>query len=113
MDMLPAQLPYYIMTLAALLTSFGAGLAAATGARARWFWLHAAGVGIIGIGLALSVIITGPAPQLATAEVRIAIRWLFCIGGVPWLLWAALYNLHIVRIQPRAQKKAKGDGRGQ
>lgn len=95
------QLPYYILTLAALLTGFGSGLAALTGARPRWFLLHAAGLLLIGFGLALLVVSTGPAPLLNRDELRTAIHWLFLVGGLVWLLWAALYNLHIVRVVPK------------
>lgn len=95
------QLPYYILTLAALLTGFGSGLAALTGARPRWFLLHAAGLLLIGFGLALLVVSAGPAPLVNRAELRTAIHWLFLVGGAIWLAWSVLYNLHIVRVTPR------------
>lgn len=101
MEKLPPQLPYYILMLAAFLTAFGAAVGAATGARPRWFFLHAAGLGLAGVGLALATVAAGPAPQLATAELRTVREWLFLVGGAIWLAWSVLYNLHIVRVTPR------------
>lgn len=102
---LPPQLPYYVLLLAALLTAFGAAVGAATGARARWFFLHSAGLTLVAGGLALLVITTGPAPLLSREELRPAIYWLLFVGGSVWLLWAALYNLHIVRVHPRRERR--------
>ena len=104
MTTLPPQLPYYILTLAALLTAFGAAVGALSGARPRWFLLHAVGLLLADVGLALATVAAGPVPQLATAELRAARSWLFLVGGSLWLAWAALYCLHIVRVRPKARK---------
>lgn len=109
-DALLAQLPYYILTLAAFGTAGIFVIAVRKGIRGRAWLLTVVSFTALGTAFYLLAITGAPGGHVSRGAVAGPIHWLNLLAGVTWLLWLALFVRGMVRVTRHndgGQKKAR------
>lgn len=107
-----AQIPYYVCTLAAMLTAVMYAMAILRGRRPRWFWLGVAAFWLMGAGFFVLALTAGPAPVVLRGSVTEPIRCVFLAGGGLWLCWLVAYAFDVVQIAGAGKETPPAVGPG-
>lgn len=91
MSTLLAQLPYYLLTLAAFGTAGIFVIAVRKGIRGRAWLLMTVSFTALGVAYYLLAVTGAPGGHLGRAAVALPIRWLNLVAGVTWLLWLGVF----------------------
>jgi hypothetical protein len=91
MSTLLAQLPYFLLTLAAFGTAGIFVIAVRKGIRGRAWLLLTLGFTALGVAYYLLAITGALGGHLGRAAVALPVRWLNLVAGVTWLLWLGVF----------------------